>query len=92
MSCIKPLSVRNLPDDFFQFLNIFAFLFYFFEVFPELTGLKNGFHLSQLSKSSSTLLNDVRLIPLSESSRAFRVVVFGIATSNGSPRFKVICV
>jgi len=48
MSCIKHLSARNLPDDFFQLLNIFASLFYFFEVFPELTGLKNGFHLSQL--------------------------------------------
>jgi len=89
---IKHLSVRNLPDDFFQLLNILASFFYFFEVFPELTGLKNGFHLSQLSKSFSTLSNDVRLIPFSESSRAFRVVAFGIATSNGSPRFKVICV
>ena len=51
MSRIKHLSVRNLPDDFFQLLNILAPLFYFFEVFPELPCLKNGFHLSQLSKS-----------------------------------------
>jgi hypothetical protein len=29
-------------------MNILAPLFDFFEVFPELTGLKNGFHLSQL--------------------------------------------
>lgn len=92
MPGIKHLAVRNLPDDFFQLMNILAPLFDFFEVLPELTGLKNGFHLSQLSKRSSTLLKDVRLIPFSESSSAFRVVAFGIATSNGSPFFKVICV
>ena len=92
MPGIQHLAVRNLPDDFFELVNILAPLFDFFEVFPELTGLKNGFHLSQLSKSSSTLSNEVRLIPFSESSSAFRVVAFGIATSNGSPCFKVICV
>ena len=70
----------------------FCLLLELFNIPPELAGFMNGNHSSQLLKSSSVEEYVERSLFFLESSIAWAVSSFGIATGNGRPFLKVICV
>jgi hypothetical protein len=92
MTLLQRFAVGYGAYDLLELTQILASLLNPLEILFELAGLKNRFHAFQLSKSFSVESNRSKFRPFRESSSALTVTSFGIATSNGRPLRKAICV